>query len=99
MVLCNRINTVDGSEIRRSPVEAKVVYPSIYTIPGGAGFQPSTVGIDVSITETAIRPPKSVAVDREETVDRLGRGNSGSMEGLGQRTGFLKSPVDQSHLL
>ena len=34
------------AEIRRSPVEGKVVYPSIYRvlyIAGGAGFQPSTV--------------------------------------------------------
>ena len=38
--------TVDGSEIRRSPVEGLVVYPIIYRdlyIPGGAGFLPSRV--------------------------------------------------------
>ena len=34
------------AEIRRLPVEGQVVYPIIYRvsyIPGGAGFQPSTV--------------------------------------------------------
>ena len=41
------IPTVDGSEIRRSPVEGQVVYPMIYkgfsTIPGGClGFLPTT---------------------------------------------------------
>ena len=43
-----RVTTVDGSEIRRSPVEvgSLSVYPIIYKvlyIPGGAGFLPSTV--------------------------------------------------------
>ena len=36
------------AEIRRSPVEGTVVFPIIYRvsyIPGGAGFQPSTVEI------------------------------------------------------
>jgi len=42
------VTTVDGSEIRWSPVEVKVVYPSIYRVlvPSQvviAGFQPSTV--------------------------------------------------------
>ena len=41
-------DTVDGSEIRRSPVD--VVCPIIFMvlyIAGGAGFQPSTVDDDV----------------------------------------------------
>ena len=39
------------AEIRRSPVEGQVVFPIIYRvsyIPGGAGFQPSTVSMDFS---------------------------------------------------
>ena len=48
-------STVDGSEIRRSPVEGKVVYPVIYSvldirIPGGAGFLPSTVSLQFSLS-------------------------------------------------
>ena len=40
-------HTVDGCEIRFSPVENGMVYPMIYrisTIQGGEGFLPSTVG-------------------------------------------------------
>ena len=41
------VHTVDGSEIRRSPVEVGSLshyLQGFSTIPGGAGFLPSTVG-------------------------------------------------------
>jgi len=45
-------DTVDGSEIRRSPVEvgkSPIIYRVSY-IPGGAGFQPSTVSLAIELS-------------------------------------------------
>ena len=59
---------VDGSEIRRSPVEEKVVYPIIYevfcTIPGGCfGFLPSKVVFQGKVNKSPMQKNTSVLVN------------------------------------